>query len=129
MLREERGEMHRLWRTRSPGLDRRQEQVGEKACGPPCVGKFWASSPSDSLILMVQSIRPMYHTLEAMLFKEDIKVLPDFRETFKKKCCFILQLNKMPHQTLKNHDIGWEEHCNWGLHLARAQSFIRERES
>ena len=27
---------------------------------------------------------------------KDIKVLPDFRETFmKKKCCFILQLNKM----------------------------------
>lgn len=57
------------WRTRSPGLDRRQEQVGEKACGPPCVWGGWASSPSDSLILMVQSIRPMYHTLEAMLFK------------------------------------------------------------
>lgn len=76
-------------------------QVGEKARGPPCVWEvgiqsFRESHTNGSINKTHASHAGSHGSLK------DIKVLPDFRETFmKKKCCFILQLNKMPSPNTK----------------------------
>lgn len=65
MLREERGKCRagehgaQVWINGGGGGRLERRHVGHHVCGG------WASSPSESLILMVQSVRPMHQTLEA----------------------------------------------------------------
>ena len=102
MLREERGKCRagehgaQVWINGGGGGRLERRHVGHHVCGGVGIQSFRESHTNGSISKTHASDAGSHGSLK------DIKVLPDFRETFmKKKCCFILQLNKMPSPNTK----------------------------